>query len=98
MNGPDFSFAEDRMASRVAAINLRPPDWSGAENEMQQAAYWAGVWMCRPAVIFHPVLSIDGNQWCALYGADLQSGVAGFGASPDLAMADFDANWLKELA
>jgi len=30
----------------------------------------------------------DGNQWCALYGEDLQSGIAGFGNTPFLAMAD----------
>lgn len=30
----------------------------------------------------------DGNQWCALYGEDLQVGIAGFGNTPFLAMAD----------
>lgn len=30
----------------------------------------------------------DGNQWCALYGEDLQVGIAGFGKTPFLAMAD----------
>lgn len=30
----------------------------------------------------------DGNQWCALYGEDLQAGIAGFGNTPFLAMAD----------
>ena len=30
----------------------------------------------------------DGNQWCALYGKDLQVGIAGFGNTPFLAMAD----------
>lgn len=24
----------------------------------------------------------DGNQWCALYGEDLQAGIAGFGGTP----------------
>ncbi len=49
--------------------------------------------MQRPSVLFKPVLSVDGNQWCALLGADLQSGIAGFGDSPDLAMRDFDKSW-----
>lgn len=51
----------------------------------------------RPSVLFRPALSIDGNQWCALYGANLQDGVAGFGDSPDEAMRDFDGEWNKSL-
>ena len=47
----------------------------------------------RPSAIFRPKLAIDGNQWCALYGDDLQSGIAGFGDTPDKAMSDFDTNW-----
>lgn len=30
----------------------------------------------------------DGDKWCALYGEDLQAGIAGFGNTPFLAMAD----------
>jgi len=52
----------------------------------------------RPSVLFKPTLSIDGNQWCALYGDNLQDGVAGFGDSPDDAMRDFDYNWLQKLS
>lgn len=48
----------------------------------------------RPSVLYRPTISIDGNQWCALYGENLQDGVAGFGDSPALAMEDFDANWV----
>ena len=51
----------------------------------------------RPCVLFRPALYPDGNQWCALYGSDLQSGVAGFGDSPAMAMDDFDTNWRKTL-
>ena len=46
-----------------------------------------------PSVLFRPKLFIDGNQWCALYGDNLQDGVAGFGKSPADAMWDFDKNW-----
>lgn len=53
--------------------------------------------MTRPSVLFRPKLTIDGNQWCALYGDDLQSGVAGFGDSPSSAMWDFDCNFSKKL-
>ena len=53
--------------------------------------------MRNPSAIYRPTLSIDGNKWCALYGEDLQCGVAGFGDSPAEAMADFDANWNAKL-
>jgi hypothetical protein len=43
-----------------------------------------------PHVRLRPSLSIDGNKWCALYGENLQDGVAGFGASPAEALYDFD--------
>lgn len=52
----------------------------------------------RPCVIFRPVLSIDGNRWCALYGSNLQDGVAGFGDTPSKAMFDFDVQWFNAKA
>lgn len=51
----------------------------------------------RAAAVFKPRLFIDGNQWCALYGENLQEGVAGFGDSPASAMWDFDKNWSAKL-
>lgn len=50
-----------------------------------------------PSFMYKPRLSIDGNQWCALYGENLMEGVAGFGDSPELAYSDFDKNWVKPL-
>lgn len=47
----------------------------------------------RPSAIYRPALSLDGNQWCALYGANLMEGVAGFGDSPAAAMQEFDKAW-----
>ena len=47
----------------------------------------------RPSVLLRPKLHPDGNTWCALYGEDLQAGVAGFGETPKLAMIDFDKNY-----
>ena len=46
-----------------------------------------------PSMVFRPRISMDGDQWCALYGENLQDGVAGFGASPSLAMSAFDLAW-----
>ena len=51
----------------------------------------------RPSVLFKPDLTLDGNKWCALYGPDLQVGVAGFGDSPADAMRDFDRQWEKKI-
>lgn len=52
----------------------------------------------RPSAVYRPAISIDGNQWCALYGANLQDGVAGFGESPELAMWAFDKAWVAKLS
>lgn len=52
----------------------------------------------RPSTVYRPALFIDGNQWCALFGENLQDGVAGFGVSPSAEMYDFDNNWTKPLA
>jgi hypothetical protein len=49
----------------------------------------------RPSVIYRPEVFPDGNKWCALYGKDLQAGVAGFGDSPALAMEAFDRAWTQ---
>lgn len=70
--------------------------FSNADHRMQCVAenYAAAAFeQMRPSVLYRPALSIDGNQWCALYGEDLQAGVAGFGDTPALAMQDFDKQW-----
>jgi hypothetical protein len=61
-----------------------------------QSVEMAGYDMSRPSVLFKPKLSMDGNQWCALYGDNLQDGCAGFGDSPEKAMLEFDKAWVKE--
>jgi hypothetical protein len=53
--------------------------------------------LTRPSVVFRPILSVDGNQYCAVFGTDLQNGVAGFGDTPEAAMSDFDRNWRMPL-
>ena len=52
----------------------------------------------RPSVLYRPRIFIDGDQWCALYGDNLQDGVAGFGDSPEDAMWRFNQEWSKKLA
>jgi hypothetical protein len=51
----------------------------------------------RISMILKPILTIDGNQWCALYGESLRDGVVGFGSSPDEAYHEFDKAWYAKL-
>lgn len=87
ISGGNISEAVDsalREAFGMASHHLAcvAQDYSVAASEAQ-----------RPCVLMRPAVYVDGDQWCALYGSDLQSGVAGFGDSPALAMIDFDKNW-----
>jgi len=47
----------------------------------------------RPFMLLRPRIYPDGNQWCALYGENIQEGVCGFGDTPELASRDFDKSW-----
>lgn len=71
-------------------------DMGNARALLQEAIGMAGNEMVRPSAIYRPAISIDGNQWCALYGENLQDGVAGFGDTPDAAMRAFDQAWHNE--
>lgn len=74
--------------------------WSG-QTSNQIVAHFEGLCFTireeavRPSIMYRPELTLDGDSYCALYGPNLQEGVAGFGASPDLAMRAFDAEWYK---
>ena len=83
---------------------MTPQDSSMAANAICVAAsmiteHFSTVLSSRdlPSVIYRPRLSIDGDQWCALYGDNLQDGVAGFGVSPAAAMHAFDVAWDTKL-
>lgn len=60
------------------------------DQETKNELYAAACEQRRPFIQLRPRLFIDGNQWCALYGENIQEGVAGFGKSPELAAWDFD--------
>jgi len=69
---------------------------------MSEIAYWNEKYAAacedrRPFIQLRPKVFIDGNQWCALYGENLQDGVAGFGDSPEKAAWNFDFEWCKNL-
>ncbi len=72
-------------------------DASYAVEAVKQDFHNVAHQMQRPSVIFKPTLSQDGNAWIALYGEDLQVGVAGLGDSPAKAMDDFDKKWFEEV-
>lgn len=48
----------------------------------------------RPFMLLRPRMVLDGNMWCALYGDNLQDGVAGFGDTPEKAAEAFDKAWV----
>ena len=43
--------------------------------------------------LLKPKLAKDGDQWCVLYGDNLQIGIAGFGDTPHLAILDWNKQW-----
>jgi hypothetical protein len=63
---------------------------------LQQEFSLAAYEMARPSAVYRPTIARDGNKWCALYGSNLMEGIAGFGDTPNAAMADFDKNWWNE--
>lgn len=72
-------------------------DISWQKQQLAEAIQYVTKEQTRPCVLFRPSLSIDGNQWCALYGENLQDGVAGFGSTPEGAMQNFDLEWREHL-
>ena len=102
--GDSYQAIYDAVRSRISNCDignavervLQNADIGFQFQRALQSIEAAGYDMSRPSVLFRPKLSMDGNQWCALYGDNLQDGCAGFGDSPDKAMLAFDAEWAKE--
>ncbi len=92
----------DAVRSRISGGNIGEAIREAAHQAfdishsqaMVRDQFMAVAWeMQRPAVLFRPSVYPDGTKWCALFGADIISGVCGFGDTPETAMADFDKNW-----
>jgi hypothetical protein len=64
----------------------------------QSAASDVATQLTRPSIMLRLIPAKDGNQWCVLYGENLQEGIAGFGDTPDKAMTAFDVAWHNEKA
>jgi hypothetical protein len=58
----------------------------------------ACAFIAAPHTRMRPVLTRDGNMYCALYSENIHEGCAGFGESPAHAMEDFDRNWSRKIA
>ena len=97
----------DAVRSKISGCNVgeivreaaeRAFDVSNILPHLQQEIYSVSYSIQRPHVLMRPSVYPDGNKWCVLYGDDLQNGVAGFGDTPEKAMADFDNNWTQQKA
>lgn len=95
----------DAVRSRISGGNLgdvaREVMWqqfdiSFMKESIAQEIYSTVAEYRRPSAVYRPTLSADGIMWCALLGDNLQVGVAGFGETPEGAMAAFDVAFSKE--
>jgi hypothetical protein len=77
-------------------LDVQLSDLSHAVACIKQEMLNAALDMQQPSVVYRPKLSKDGSQWCALYGENLQDGVAGFGDTPALAMQNFNKAWVTQ--
>lgn len=50
----------------------------------------------RPFHLLRPRVFPDGDSWIVLYGENLQEGISGVGATPDIASYDFDNNFFAQ--
>ena len=74
---------------------LNDNDSSWALVSMQEAIQIIQSVWTSPSVVYKPKIFKDGDQWCALLGEDLMTGVVAFGSSPSEAVLRFDAEWYK---
>jgi hypothetical protein len=72
-------------------------DTSFMQDQIKVAWQESAAEQSRPFVLLKPRLFSDGNMWCALYGENLQEGLAGFGTSPAKAAWAFDAAFYTEM-
>lgn len=99
ISGGDLSEAVRSAISQEAsslsyAIDSVRLEYAHAADTHRLAALEA----MRPSVLYRPAISIDGDQWCALYGQDLQCGVAGFGDSVEESMRNFDKSCMDKIS
>ncbi len=105
--GDSYQAIYDAVRSRISGGNLAEAVGDAARQcfdvshmlpAIAQEFYASAYEMRRPFVLLKPSMKPDGNQWCALYGENLQEGVAGFGDTPEKAAVQFDLEWLNAKA
>ena len=103
--GDSYQAIYDAVRSRISGCDVSSVvenaahdafDFSHMKQIVQQEICIAAAEHARPSAVYRPSVYPDGNQWCALYGANLQEGVAGFGDTPADAMTAFDKAWATE--
>ena len=69
------------------------------DHEISDIEYQTAIEMAEHSLFtqLKPTLKKDGNQWCVLYGDNLEDGVVGFGDSPNLAIQAFNTAWYKKI-
>ena len=101
----NYTAVYDAVRSRIQSVDLadaarRAFDISHqsrlALDEFSFAVRRVSEEMQRPSVVYKPTLFVDGAEWCALLGPDVQQGLAGFGTTPAEAMAAFDNAFFSE--
>ena len=90
--------SDRNVGQAVAEVARQAFDISHVVYGVRDEFVRAAIEQQRPSVLYRPALTLDGSQWCALYGENLQDGVAGFGDSPAAAMADFDRNFAASVS
>jgi hypothetical protein len=89
-NGCDTSQAvESAISNAFSNMYVIPEVVRGCISEV-------AIEMMRPFFLLKPKMFPDGNMWCALYGENLQEGVAAFGETPAKASVQFDIEWLNQ--
>jgi hypothetical protein len=61
--------------------------------ECSQTIQGAALAWMAPHRLYGAAVVRDGARWCALLGESVESGVAGYGLTPEFACADFDDAW-----
>lgn len=68
-------------------------EFTGAMNDWRMKNYEYNCIRSAPHVVENARVFLDGNMWCCLKGDDIQSGVCGFGETPEKACSEFDNVW-----
>lgn len=71
--------------------------WNQALLQNEQMCFEGELHIYKMFKALNATLQKDGNQWCVLFGEDLQVGVAGFGDSPHEAILKWGAEMKTRL-